>query len=71
MTYIKGLTAPFYDTNHVHVTIVDIYCTEGETVKYSTVKNWYVGDEECRHGIYKFTAKIGLCNVDKSRISST
>ena len=66
-TYIEGCIAPFYDTNHLHATVVDLYCTKGATIKYSTVNNWYVGDEECRRGIYNFIMKICLCDGDKSR----
>lgn len=71
MTYIEGCTAPFYETNHLHATVVDVYCTEGATIKYYTVKDWYVRDEEYRCGIYNFITKRGLCNADKSRISWT
>lgn len=66
MTYIEGCTTPFSDTNYLHATIVDLYCTEGATIKYSTVNNWHVGDEECRRGIYNFITKRGLCDRDKS-----
>ena len=45
VTYNEGCTAPFYDTNHIHATLVDLYCTEGAKIKYSTLKNWYVEDE--------------------------
>lgn len=71
VTYIEGCIAPFYDTNHLRATVVDLYCTEGETIKYSTINNWYVRDEECRHGIYNFIMKRGLCDGGKSRISCT
>ena len=71
MTYIEGCTAPFYCTNHLHATVVDLYCTEGAMIKFSTVKNWHVEDEEYRHGIYNFIKKIILCNGDKSRVSWT
>jgi len=71
MTYIEGCTTPFDDTNHLHAIVVDLYCTEGETINYYTVKNWYVGDEEYIHGIYNFIMKRGLCDGDKSRISWT
>ena len=66
MTYIEGCTAPFYDTNHIHATVVYLYFTKGETIKYFTVKNWYVGDEKCGRGIYNFITKRGLCDGDKS-----
>ena len=65
VTYIEGCTTPFYDTNHLHATVVGLYCTEGAMIKYSNVKNWYVGDEECRCRIYNFITKIGLCDGDK------
>ena len=71
MTYVEGRTTPFYDTNHIHATIVDLYCIEGATIKYSIVKNWYVRDKECKRGIYNFITKSGLCDGDKSRISWT
>ena len=71
MTNIEGCTAPFYDTNHLHAIVVDLYCTKGEMIKYYTVKNLYVGDEECECGIYNFIMKKGLCDGEKLRIAWT
>ena len=71
MTYIEGFIAQFYDTNHLHATVLDLYCTEGATIKYSIVNNWYIGDEECIRGIYNVIMKSDLCNGDKSGISWT
>jgi len=48
VTYIEGCTTTFYDTNHIHATVMDLYCTKGATIKYSTLKKLYVVDEECR-----------------------
>ncbi|KAF8410722.1 hypothetical protein HHK36_003259 [Tetracentron sinense] len=69
--YLEGCTAPSYDRNQLHAAVVELYCTEGAEIKYSTVQNWYAGDEEGRGGIYNFVTKRGLCAGDDSKISWT
>lgn len=69
--YLEGCTAPSYDTNQLHAAVVELYCGEGAEIKYSTVQNWYAGDEEGRGGIYNFVTKRGLCAGDRSKISWT
>ncbi|MCD7451045.1 UPF0051 protein abci8, chloroplastic [Datura stramonium] len=69
--YLEGCTAPSYDTNQLHAAVVELYCHEGAEIKYSTVQNWYAGDEEGRGGIYNFVTKRGLCAGARSKISWT
>uniref|UniRef100_A0A0D6R7X3 Fe-S cluster assembly protein SufB n=1 Tax=Araucaria cunninghamii TaxID=56994 RepID=A0A0D6R7X3_ARACU len=69
--YLEGCTAPAYDTNQLHAAVVELYCAEGAEIKYSTVQNWYAGDEEGRGGIYNFVTKRGLCDGNNSKISWT
>lgn len=69
--YLEGCTAPSYDTNQLHAAVVELYCSEGAEIKYSTVQNWYAGNEEGKGGIYNFVTKRGLCAGDRSKISWT
>ncbi|XP_016449521.1 iron-sulfur cluster assembly SufBD family protein ABCI8, chloroplastic-like [Nicotiana tabacum] len=69
--YLEGCTAPAYDTNQLHAAVVELYCDEGAEIKYSTVQNWYAGDEEGKGGIYNFVTKRGLCAGARSKISWT
>ncbi|KAJ0868887.1 putative SUF system FeS cluster assembly, SufBD [Helianthus annuus] len=69
--YLEGCTASSYDTNQLHAAVVELYCNEGAEVRYSTVQNWYAGDENGRGGIYNFVTKRGLCAGRKSKISWT
>lgn len=69
--YLEGCTAPSYDTNQLHAAVVELYCAEGAEIKYSTVQNWYAGDENGKGGIYNFVTKRGLCDGNKSKISWT
>ncbi|KAL4182793.1 hypothetical protein AMTRI_Chr11g152030 [Amborella trichopoda] len=69
--YLEGCTAPSYDKNQLHAAVVELFCAEGAEIKYSTVQNWYAGDEEGRGGIYNFVTKRGLCDGDNSKISWT
>ncbi|KAI4371652.1 hypothetical protein MLD38_009979 [Melastoma candidum] len=69
--YLEGCTAPSYDRNQLHAAVVELYCAEGAEIKYSTVQNWYAGDEEGKGGIYNFVTKRGLCAGDRSKISWT
>ncbi|KAH7545758.1 hypothetical protein FEM48_Zijuj01G0127700 [Ziziphus jujuba var. spinosa] len=69
--YLEGCTAPSYDRNQLHAAVVELYCAEGAEIKYSTVQNWYPGDEEGKGGIYNFVTKRGLCAGARSKISWT
>ncbi|KAG5614058.1 hypothetical protein H5410_013882 [Solanum commersonii] len=69
--YLEGCTAPSYDTNQLHAAVVELYCHEGAEIKYSTVQNWYAGDEEGVGGIYNFVTKRGICAGARSKISWT
>ncbi|KAF5742177.1 putative Protein sufB [Tripterygium wilfordii] len=69
--YLEGCTAPSYDTNQLHAAVVELYCAEDAEIKYSTVQNWYAGDEEGKGGIYNFVTKRGLCAGPRSKISWT
>ncbi|CAM8924254.1 unnamed protein product [Rhodiola kirilowii] len=69
--YLEGCTAPSYDTNQLHAAVVELYCAEEAEIKYSTVQNWYAGDEQGRGGIYNFVTKRGLCAGARSKISWT
>ncbi|KAI5071505.1 hypothetical protein GOP47_0013756 [Adiantum capillus-veneris] len=71
ISYLEGCTAPSYDKNQLHAAVVELYCAEGAEIKYSTVQNWYAGDEEGRGGIYNFVTKRGLCEGKNSKISWT
>ncbi|XP_039168920.1 UPF0051 protein ABCI8, chloroplastic [Eucalyptus grandis] len=69
--YLEGCTAPSYDRNQLHAAVVELYCAEGAEIKYSTVQNWYAGDEDGKGGIYNFVTKRGLCAGNRSKISWT
>jgi Fe-S cluster assembly protein SufB len=71
VNYLEGCTAPQYDTNQLHAAIVELIALENATIKYSTVQNWYSGDEFGKGGIYNFVTKRGLCAGTKSKISWT
>jgi len=59
VSYLEGCTAPKRDENQLHAAVVELVALEGATIKYSTVQNWYAGDEEGRGGIYNFVTKRG------------
>lgn len=71
VSYLEGCTAPAYDTNQLHAAVVELYAAKDAEIKYSTVQNWYAGDEKGRGGIYNFVTKRGLCDGDNSKISWT
>jgi len=71
VSYLEGCTAPQYDENQLHAAIVELIAFENATIKYSTVQNWYSGNEAGQGGIYNFVTKRGLCVGKKSRISWT
>jgi Fe-S cluster assembly protein SufB len=71
VSYLEGCTAPKRDTNQLHAAVVELVALEGATIKYSTVQNWYAGDDEGRGGIYNFVTKRGKCAGARSKISWT
>ena len=71
VSYLEGCTAPSYDKNQLHAAVVELWCGENAEIKYSTVQNWYAGDERGVGGIYNFVTKRGLCSGAKSKISWT
>ena len=71
VSYLEGCTAPMRDENQLHAAVVEIYAAENAEVKYSTVQNWYPGDENGKGGIYNFVTKRGICYGNNSKISWT
>ncbi|MFO7304896.1 MAG: Fe-S cluster assembly protein SufB [Gammaproteobacteria bacterium] len=71
VSYLEGCTAPMRDENQLHAAVVELIALEGAHIKYSTVQNWYPGDEHGRGGIYNFVTKRGECRGANSRISWT
>ncbi len=71
VSYLEGCTAPMRDENQLHAAVVELIALEGAQIKYSTVQNWYPGDEHGRGGIYNFVTKRGDCRGDNSKISWT
>ena len=71
VSYLEGCTAPMRDENQLHAAIVEIVVLDRAEVKYSTVQNWYPGDEQGRGGIYNFVTKRGLCKGYESKLSWT
>ncbi len=71
VSYLEGCTAPMRDENQLHAAIVEIIAMENAEVKYSTVQNWYPGDENGKGGIYNFVTKRGICKGKNSIISWT
>ena len=71
VSYLEGCTAPQFDTNQLHAAVVELVTLDDAEIKYSTVQNWYAGDEEGRGGIYNFVTKRGLCKGINSKISWT
>jgi Fe-S cluster assembly protein SufB len=69
--YLEGCTAPQFDTNQLHAAVVELVALDNADIKYSTVQNWYAGDENGKGGIYNFVTKRGLCKGVNSKISWT
>jgi Fe-S cluster assembly protein SufB len=70
VSYLEGCTAPMRDTNQLHAAVVELVAMDGATIKYSTVQNWYPGDEQGRGGIYNFVTKRGIAH-ERAKISWT
>ena len=71
VSYLEGCTAPQRDENQLHAAVVELVALDDAEIKYSTVQNWYPGDEEGRGGIYNFVTKRGDCRGRNSKISWT
>ncbi len=71
VSYLEGCTAPQFDTNQLHAAVVELVALDDADIKYSTVQNWYAGDENGVGGIYNFVTKRGLCKGHNSKISWT
>ncbi len=71
VSYLEGCTAPMYDTNQLHAAVVELVALDNADIKYSTVQNWFAGDENGKGGIYNFVTKRGLCAGVNSKISWT
>src|SRR5438309_4495670 len=71
VSYLEGCTAPKFDRNQLHAAVVELVALDNAEIKYSTVQNWYAGDEEGRGGIYNFVTKRGKCAGRDSKISWT
>ena len=71
VSYLEGCTAPMRDENQLHAAVVELVALDDAEIKYSTVQNWYPGDEEGKGGIYNFVTKRGDCRGRNSKISWT
>jgi Fe-S cluster assembly protein SufB len=71
VSYLEGCTAPQFDTNQLHAAVVELVALDNADIKYSTVQNWYAGDENGKGGIFNFVTKRGLCKGVNSKISWT
>ena len=71
VSYLEGCTAPMRDENQLHAAVVELIAMDDAEIKYSTVQNWYPGDEEGKGGIYNFVTKRGICRGKNSKISWT
>ncbi|MFA7275464.1 MAG: Fe-S cluster assembly protein SufB [Pseudobdellovibrionaceae bacterium] len=71
VSYLEGCTAPMRDENQMHAAVVELIAHDDAEIKYSTVQNWFPGDEEGKGGIYNFVTKRGLCAGAHSKISWT
>jgi Fe-S cluster assembly protein SufB len=71
VSYLEGCTAPMRDENQLHAAVVELIALDDAEIKYSTVQNWYPGDENGKGGIYNFVTKRGACRGRNSKISWT
>ena len=71
VSYLEGCTAPMRDENQLHAAVVELVAHRDAQIKYSTVQNWYPGDENGKGGIFNFVTKRGLCEGERSKISWT
>jgi len=71
VSYLEGCTAPMRDENQLHAANVELIALDDAEIKYSTIQNWYPGDEDGKGGIYNFVTKRGACRGKNSKISWT
>lgn len=71
VSYLEGCSAPVRDSYQLHAAVVEVIVHEDAEVKYSTVQNWYPGDDECEGGILNFVTKRGICEGKNSKLSWT
>ncbi|MEZ5655631.1 MAG: Fe-S cluster assembly protein SufB [Sphingobium sp.] len=71
VSYLEGCTAPQRDENQLHAAVVELVALDDAEIKYSTVQNWYPGDEQGKGGIYNFVTKRALCQGKNSKVSWT
>ena len=71
VNYLEGCTAPQFSTSQLHAAVVELVALDNATIKYSTVQNWYAGDENGVGGVYNFVTKRGICAGKNARISWT
>ncbi len=71
VSYLEGCTAPMRDENQLHAAVVELIAMDDAEIKYSTVQNWYPGDEDGKGGIYNFVTKRGACRGRNAKISWT
>jgi Fe-S cluster assembly protein SufB len=71
VSYLEGCTAPMRDENQLHAAVVELVAHKDAEIKYSTVQNWYPGNEEGKGGIYNFVTKRGICKEENAKISWT
>ena len=71
VSYLEGCTAPAYDENTLHAACVELVTMDRAEIKYSTVQNWYAGDENGVGGVYNFVTKRAMCRGDDSKVSWT
>jgi len=71
VSYLEGCSAPVRDENQLHAAVVELIALDDATIKYSTIQNWYPGDENGKGGIYNFVTKRGACRGKNSKISWT
>ncbi|MBN2732928.1 MAG: Fe-S cluster assembly protein SufB [Balneolaceae bacterium] len=71
VSYLEGCTAPMFQENQLHAAVVELVAHENAEIKYSTIQNWYSGDEKGQGGIFNFVTKRGHCRGDNSKISWT
>lgn len=71
VSYLEGCTAPMRDENQLHAAVVELIALKDARIKYSTIQNWYPGNEQGQGGIYNFVTKRGACRGDRSHISWT
>ncbi|MDY0135768.1 MAG: Fe-S cluster assembly protein SufB [Thiomicrospira sp.] len=71
VSYLEGCSAPVRDTYQLHAAVVEVIVHEDAEVKYSTVQNWYPGDDDCQGGILNFVTKRGVCEGENAKLSWT